>query len=949
MQTTNVKTSRQTASRRKHERRATAIAAQIGKDYKATTLLAFRQSVMNAKEELVNHVQARLSRHVGDIPGVELILEHGTLWLDNTPEGDALRASVNAEAIYAGSSGRRLIGWKFNIEGTLAFFSLYSAAEDNVEGTNDFTNALTSIILDHAIEHLYTGPFTRVARDESHGNELIKAGEKTGLIIHGVGFRDINLGTVEGQKEARKKVSAAADDRDQVVERLHGGVSNILAAGGLPTSDRNIPGIGYTFREVTPGMRKLDRFTVVPLIDKETIALVRDFVKWSGQDLTAYQVAEKMATKHGWGSRTLRRRLRDEKATVLDSRYPAEAVENLWKFLPTLLSGKYLLDQSFPMAEDLINWDLRQRGRVEVIQGNVHWVGDVDFHNELLPGGQWCNPAIIQAAIDKRLTQKPASNVTGGAASSKPRKPLMGVSEWQDAAWQWTIAGSKREQYHLLRRPLDQATRADGRRLGWAPFEKHNDAIAAGMDPGTLHRALGEAIIDALETSGVEWRRTSVRRKVDPGAFVSPEQLDGAKQRLADAEQQSRIAGYTYARAVELAVKDDSPANRAGVDLALSDRNTANQELADARDALVALQGDYDTQGPISGEVEVEVGNLAAALAELLETEHAGPASLAKTLRKMLSGFTASISDDLLTVTVQTSLRVETSEGIVVLGPVEVSVPNIQRKMKTHRGDVLWEVTMRDGLTVEEAAERIGYTDITFVRRRLHERLVDTGLLASKGLRAALIDCPIPEVRKVLWAELQARENGKAFRAPKGIDPAWAAHVRSVYLEDREWMRAWASDTHYWSRLAIEQVQAAGEKGMLWDTLLEQLVPGSKRNGADGNRELIVELVNGKGSVGRGMQMARVWSPALRRSDEWHRHADRRVWVHDCPFCETATLDQVLRVPEVPGGLLCSSCRRAPTLPSVVFPEAYLKPWVGPRGYKSTNSGPRRGTKLTEG
>ncbi len=944
MNTNAANRSRQTASRRKHERRAAHLASQIGKDYKATELLAFRQSVARAKEELVNHVQARLGKHVGEIPGVETILEHGTLWIENTPEADALRASFDAETVYAGASGRRLVGYKMNVEGTLVFFSLFSAAEDNIEGTNDFTNALTSIITDHAIEHLYTGPFTRIARDEGHANDLLRAGEKTGLIIHGVGFRDIDLGTQEGQKKARELVSNAADDWHNVVERLHLGVSNILAEGGLPCSELNIPGIGYTFRETVAGRRKTDR-TVVPMTDKDTIAMVRDFVKWSGQDLTAYQVAEKMATKHGWGSRTLRRRLRDEKATVLDSRYPAEAIENLWKFLPTLLTGRYQLDQSIPMDQELIRWELLERGTVENIKGNTHLVLEVNFHNELLPGGQWCDPAIIQAAIDKRLTQKPASNVTGGAASSKPRKPLMSVSEWQDAAWQWTIAGSKREQYHLLRRPLDQATRADGRRLGWAPFEKHNDAIAAAMDPGTLHRALGEAIIDALETSGVEWRRTTVRRKVDPGAFVSPEQLDGAKQRLADAEQQSRIAGYTYARAVELAVKDDSAANRAGVDLALSDRNTANQELADARDALVTLQGDYDTQGPITGEVEVEVGNLAAALAELLETEHAGPANLARTLRNLLSGFTATISDDLLTVTVQTSLRVETSEGIVVLGPVEVGVPNIQRGMKTHRGDVLWEVAMRDGLTVEEAAERIGYTDITFVRRRLHERLVETGLVTATGLRAALIDCPIAEVRKVLWAELQARENGKAFRAPEGIDPAWAAHVRSVYLEDRDWMRAWASDTHHWARLAIEQVRAAGDKGMLWDTLLEQLTPGEKRTE---NRELVVELVNGKGSIGRGKQMARAWSPVLRRSDEWHRHAERRVWVQDCPFCETATLDQVLRVPEVPGGLLCSSCRRTPSLPSVVFPEAYLKPWVGPRGYKSTNSGPRRGTKLAE-
>jgi hypothetical protein len=56
-------------------------------------------------------------------------------------------------------------------------------------------------------------------------------------------------------------------------------------------------------------------------------------------------------------------------------------------------------------------------------------------------------------------------------------------------------------------------------------------------------------------------------------------------------------------------------------------------------------------------------------------------------------------------------------------------------------------------------------------------------------------------------------------------------------------------------------------------------------------------------------------------------HPDGARWVGlvPCPhFGCSGLLDTVLRMPEVPSGVLCSQCRRMPVPDSVVFPESYL-------------------------
>ena len=113
-------------------------------------------------------------------------------------------------------------------------------------------------------------------------------------------------------------------------------------------------------------------------------------------------------------------------------------------------------------------------------------------------------------------------------------------------------------------------------------------------------------------------------------------------------------------------------------------------------------------------------------------------------------------------------------------------------------------------------------------------------------------------------------------------------------------------------------------------------------------RYLKEELIRGKGAQNDGKDRFRIVNdPVIEATGSLHnRVKDRKVRARKCPFCHTRTLTHVVRVPEVLGGMLCTACRRSPHTPTVVFPEDYLRMWVGPRGVGlGKNGGPGVGTK----
>jgi hypothetical protein len=221
-----------------------------------------------------------------------------------------------------------------------------------------------------------------------------------------------------------------------------------------------------------------------------------------------------------------------------------------------------------------------------------------------------------------------------------------------------------------------------------------------------------------------------------------------------------------------------------------------------------------------------------------------------------------------------------------------------------------------------EAMAESGYDSLPHMRRRITKMLAD--VVPSTYLRSAIVDCPIPETKAVVWEMLDASLNGRAFAIPEGVDRAFATHIRNTYGADGfAWAVSWAAQSHELPRAVIEYVLACGPDGA---KALDLQRYASTLGGRNFTQNFI-------GLAYRGMRKGTEYEPILERGEGFKKNnPDRKFLALRCPFCDTRTLTHTLRVPEVPGGVICTSCRRVPSLPTVIFPEDYLRNWDGPRG-----------------
>jgi hypothetical protein len=249
-----------------------------------------------------------------------------------------------------------------------------------------------------------------------------------------------------------------------------------------------------------------------------------------------------------------------------------------------------------------------------------------------------------------------------------------------------------------------------------------------------------------------------------------------------------------------------------------------------------------------------------------------------------------------------------------------------------------------NGLSLEEVAEKHGYTAGAPLQRSLREAIREK--VPSAAMRAALFNCPVAETRRVMWQHISGEDLGL------DLSGEWARHIVETYTRDSVvWAEAWAADSHQAARKALRWVEqnvdedgTADWAGMM-DAVTTEDMPEQTR------KHLDEELTRGKGAPREGR--AAIFAPVLERVERragelatenlgWTRWADRRVRVKSCEHCG-GDIDHVLRVPEVPGGVMCSSCRKAPGL-DVEFPADYLRMWAGFRGFGSTRQAQHNGT-----
>jgi hypothetical protein len=868
------------------------------------TLTIIRESDKNGHKEFVAMMEKVLLPRVNTLPGASKMLGYGGTLVARTPEGTALRDALGAEPFFVDAT-KEVLGWLFNVDGSLFFMVLNSAAkakvtidEDyNMTTTNAFTTAAASIVLKYGVTTLITGPLNRIIRVAELANALKKV-----LIT--------NKTTVESTVEGRLYMGgdAGVDNWDmwalfiersyrQTVSGLTNGKHNLLLTGRWPGSETHLPGMGYKYRA------KGDA-TVVP--DPAKLKLVQDFLGWCAKpesELSNAEIAQLLTKHHNWGSHNLKKRTpAGSSATAANAIYPEKVVLNaLVSGLDVWASGRYLFTSSIP-------WILQTENLAENIRPYIHEVGnarklaiELDFHHEELPEGRWVAPEVIEAAGRrlKVLGQGKTFSVKTGDI-----KPLAGLAEWFEEENQWTISSAYGLHYILASRPAADAINSSGQRAGWTPKETKNPK--AVFRPSDAHKAIAQSVIQALENGTTATRNGN--------AFLLGEDESNPDNITASIETvKGRIR--RKAAAIEIALDKELTAQATQY---MQEQEENHKELRNLELALSQCHSQTESLRPIKAS-QVSVAELIETMTALHETEmHAGP-DLRSALQKITHRLTARLVENGTHVLLSIWVRVTTDDGSVVFGPIEAKVRDRRRKHSTDRHKNFAHTIMVEGMRPNEAAVVYGYSP-RVVKVRVNRML--TPVVPSKWLRTSIVDCPIPETKRVVWAMLEAHNAGKKFTTPEGIDAAFAKHIVKTYSDpDMSWTPNWAADTHAPQRRVVEFVKEAGEEGARWLDVLKITAEAFDPQMVDYFRR---EMLTGK---------RQKYTPVVEKGPKFHStNPERRVLLRRCPFCHTRTLTHVLHVPEVPGGKLCITCKRTPDLPGVVFPEAYMKHWSGPRG-----------------
>jgi len=939
--TPNTKTGKRSLAVAARATRASRVVVKANTDtadrYVIKHLVVIRESAKKAARgaagmtEFALIGQQTLDRtEVRDLPGASVLRPILDEIIANNAAGRALRESLNAVTITDPEHPRIVVGYFVKFEDVGYLLCVISATkpvvkiENNlVDMTNAFTLALAQLITRYRVAHLHAGRFDRIVRNEIVATDLQTALVNNKTQVH---FSGGTLNMADKNDQTMFTFQAAMADAacKSVVGNLTNGWHARASLGKWPFAATALPAAGYRLASDGSDGSMPDE-TIIP--DANQLDLVRDVITWAADEtLTLTEIATKLATAHKWGSETLRMRTKNPNATVLDSRYPETAVLGLLRTgLPMWLEGSYPLTVRIPHV--IGDKDLRQNVQ-ELVQhtdeGGNEYVQpiatfDLSLNHDRLPGGKWADTKTIEKAIRLRIVET-APQARGRAAGDDARKPLAGIGEWIDGDTQYRLSARHRENYRIIARAAADALDVNGNRRGWT--DRDEGDIRAVIRPDELHQALAVAVAEQVGSTGYT-RLMSGARNVDAHVAEDAKRIKHLERELATAEKAERAARFDYETARDLAIDKPTSANREAASEFLHARNVAQENSAAIAKRIAAAKTLGETGRRLAPGARISLDRLLAAIVELEATENRAPAALNATLTDMLVDLRCTLTDDRLRVIVETKIHLATTDGPIVAGPIRAEVPNRRGGMRAARKEAMFECVFRDGMSFEDAAHACGYTNVAEARRFLRDWMVRANVITSKGLRSAAVDCPVKEAKLVIYEMHEAARLGRAFVAPKGIDPAYAEQVRETYAGNQAWGGSWHSGNPTHTRIAVAEVIAAGKRGAQWDDI---------RNGL-GLAPRIAEYVEQECLMGK--DAAGGTAPVLERIaggwTRWTKYEDRTVRARTCPHCGTRTLTHVVRAPEVDGGVICTKCRRTERNGLVQYPAAYLQPWVGPR------------------
>lgn len=823
----------------------------------------------------------------------------------------------------------------FFVDGFWHLWSQASAARVSESGTNDFTTLLIAVIDAVRPEKVFAANLSRLIRSQAEGRRFAWAVTNRLGSIHAKGIEiklrghDAHVGFLLLQLMGW----CAAMERDAIVSRMLVGRIAAWRRNEWQMGAGCVP-FGYELvdNRLVPDLSKREQVEAMLLV------LLSDApVSQMARELDALGVRPlKASAEAGSAARTF---------STMSSMW--DSIRALYSWAGVWVLGEYV----FRYSTSTTGLDDVAGLQVVRYQNTPEDMGEIQMLHRLdVPDGGWAAPEILEAFAAKAIA------MTGAAAKGVQRSALRPLSDavrlessrpelhehvlvgeyrqgtdkgqlerraaarskalvfplagrrWCDDEWLYEVRVGSARAHRLVRWPLAIINpEADGETqdlLGVSPRTETSQAQpdchfstklqADSVDCQTvgnfsaqeLMGGMVRALIEALR-EGIPASHMPARRMFNVGdRLVSIDararQVEALQTAVAEAKREASQAARLAMRAL-----DDNESDMFAVEA-----RKASARAAAAETALADLRKEPEQvtpQAPFNALTHVWVPGLLA----LAGKEGRVTQAQANALDVVLVDFKLFRRDTIWWGT--TKLRVETTEGVAELGPVE------WRVAESGRGPVHVLAKHPARITVPG-----------LMKRDLTSRLVDAGLSRLAALTA--INSPFAELPHVLLHHL-AGEPWPDFVGDDWKEPLFGAWVAKVYTggTGRKFVNGKYCEFVAYRQLVVNDVAAAGSCGK-WDHV--RFVPTEK--------EATVNLSRSAGTGGKSDLP--VWYASIRELEPTEEGA-RRFGPVICQCGEPAQI--VARVAEVPRDLLCGACLRMPIdvnlgVPAELrFPPAY--------------------------
>jgi len=864
----------------------------------------------------------------GDRPGVRKALDLGLRLFNRGSDGDLLRSKLGARTLF--QPGRdKVFGYLFQLDGDWFLYALTSAARTTRKGENEWTERLCETLRDLKPKQLGAGPTSRIARRKELGGQVAIAVKQVGTRVHVYEApQGLDLREAGGDATWTALVMAADFEYQNTIARLVTGTLFELKNNRFPRAERQLLP-GFVFARDQNG--KAISGQVVPDPDPERIQMVRDLLAAGATSATNNDIAMEFSPR-GLVARGGRRASKGLVVSASDTTDPGRVVATVFAHLQTYLTGKYVftLECAIPNLEKMHGLMVNRvypedQGFFEV---------ELDFG---LPAGGFISPGLAEQLSDRRLDNQPGT--AGVQQDESSRKPLSGRRRWTRDGHEYAMLPDGPD-YIIRRRPAMKSAPPDG--SSDPTFARYDGELLGRLNARDLHKRLSASILSALAgpvtTDRLDW--------------CGDQALGATKTQQATTE-----LARLHAQARELRQRAQNNRQLAGAATSPAERSAYADQARDAQeqgDSILARAGDLQgliTQRPVDG-VKADVGPLIASLLLLATTKDKASYDLHVALREHLVDLQVDAKPSDPTAEVSVRVRLTTEDGGITLGPVltmvknsAVGLPGTSRRRRSivSRNRALTYSWLLDGQHADEVAEIEG-VDQRRLKRAAHEALRD--LVHNEDARAAIIDCPVLQTRRVVLGDLVGHPTDGDF------SPRRADEVRRLYLDPAfSWTQSWVSQATLDKRAVlafIDRYASDPDEGLELAVLCDRM--GRTEVGI---YALLDETGKYLGTKRRGLPSKAV----LERGDRWVYNvptpaSDKRLLVRRCHWCGQRSLLQPLRVPEVVDELICTPCRCSAS-EREPWPAEYLLSWEGPFGRRgpalgATADGKRRpvGTRL---